>query len=327
MLAMAQSQHFSALPSVIQSQDPDEVIEKVGAALLPHRMRMLGRMKLAADIRRLDLGPVNIAYVEYGTSVEIEVAADPTAFLVHAAIEGETAINSAEGEYRITPHNLIITAPGSAPTIRMSGECRHFCVRIDADKVRSRAASLGLAGRGDAVLALETGADSSLPAIWRDLVIHISRQAMAIDQLRDADGIRASYAAMLVDLLLRDQEPACVIDGIAPWHVRRACAIIDSDLSETLSISDLASRVGVSVRSLQNGFRQFRGTTPANFIRQRRLLRLHEALQRDQRQCSVTDLMLENGIANFGRFAQYYRQRYGRLPSETLRESRMRQSV
>jgi AraC-like DNA-binding protein len=34
---------------------------------------------------------------------------------------------------------------------------------------------------------------------------------------------------------------------------------------------------------------------------------------------SVTDVLLALGINNLGRFADYYRRRYGCLPSETLR--------
>jgi transcriptional regulator GlxA family with amidase domain len=77
--------------------------------------------------------------------------------------------------------------------------------------------------------------------------------------------------------------------------------------------------VGVSVRSLQNGFRQFLGVTPLEYVRRHRLEQLHRALMDSQSRANVTELMLECGIANFGRYAQYYRQQYGCLPSETLR--------
>lgn len=328
MLAVIQPREWLAVPSTILSQDPGEVIERVSAALAPHHMRMLGPSRLAADLRRLDLGPVSIVYIEYGAAVEIEVAPHPTSYLVHAAIEGESRILDRDGEHRITVGNLVVTAPATAPLIRMSPDSRHLCVRIDAAALRARAATIGGGWAAGTLLAAETEPGSPLPTMWRDLVMHLYRQASAIERLRDADGTRAIYAAMLMDLLLRDQVRAgehgdASVCGIAPWHVRRACRIIDAHLEEPLLIADLAAQVGVSVRSLQNGFRQFKGVTPAEHIRQRRLSHLHEALQRDQGQRSVTDLMLDAGIANFGRFAKYYRQRYGRLPSETLRERRV----
>jgi transcriptional regulator GlxA family with amidase domain len=36
-------------------------------------------------------------------------------------------------------------------------------------------------------------------------------------------------------------------------------------------------------------------------------------------QQNVTEIMLAVGIANFGRFAQYYRQQIGESPSTTLK--------
>ena len=329
MLALIQPHEKTMLPSIIRSQDPEEVVEEVGAALAPHYMRILGRQQLAADLRRVDLGPVSIVYIEYGTPVEIEVAPDPSSYLVHAALEGETRILTHHVERVITTDNLVVTSPGSIPLIRMSDSCRHLTVRIDAAALRARADVIGSGYGAGPLLAPETDVGSALPAMWRDLVIHIYRQATAIAQLRDADGVRGVYASMLMDLLLRDQcrdndRPAPMISAAVPWHVRRACAIIDANLDEILSIADLATKVGVSVRSLQNGFRQFKDSTPAEHIRLRRLTRLHEALQQDERHCSVTELMLDAGIANFGRFAHYYRQRYGCLPSETRRRAQMR---
>nr|WP_240950051.1 helix-turn-helix domain-containing protein [Novosphingobium sp. ERN07] len=108
-------------------------------------------------------------------------------------------------------------------------------------------------------------------------------------------------------------------NDISPRHVRRAREIIHQSLDDNISINALAAQVGVSVRSLQNGFRDFLGLTPLEYVRRHRLERLHSALMNACGETSVTELMLECGIVNFGRYAQYYRQQYGCLPSETLR--------
>jgi hypothetical protein len=48
---------------------------------------------------------------------------------------------------------------------------------------------------------------------------------------------------------------------------------------------------------------------------------LHQALLSANSGQSVTSLMLGVGIANFGRYAHYYRQRIGVPPSVTLRRA------
>jgi methylphosphotriester-DNA--protein-cysteine methyltransferase len=79
--------------------------------------------------------------------------------------------------------------------------------------------------------------------------------------------------------------------------------------------------VGITPRTLQNGFRQVFNMTPAEYLRDIRVQALHEALLSAAPTHSVTELMQNVGIANFGRYAQYYRDKIGVAPSVTLRRS------
>ncbi|MNP71197.1 DNA-binding transcriptional regulator SoxS [compost metagenome] len=78
----------------------------------------------------------------------------------------------------------------------------------------------------------------------------------------------------------------------------------------------------MSIRTLQNGFTQFLKQTPTDYMRSRRLARVHEALQQALPCDSVTDILLRHGVSSFGHFATHYRKQYGCLPSETLRSGR-----
>ena len=83
---------------------------------------------------------------------------------------------------------------------------------------------------------------------------------------------------------------------------------------------DIAAAAGVSIRTLLEGFRHFRGTTPMAALRAMRLKAVRgELLVAAGRATSVTDIALKWGFINLGRFAEAYRKRYGELPSQTLR--------
>jgi AraC-like DNA-binding protein len=114
------------------------------------------------------------------------------------------------------------------------------------------------------------------------------------------------------------QKPA---GSIAPAHVRRAEDHIRHHLDDALSLPDLAAVAGCSVRSLQESFRRFRGVTVTGFILEQRLQRWRELLTAAQGRGRTTDLALMAGLAHFGRAAACYRERFGELPSETLRSS------
>jgi methylphosphotriester-DNA--protein-cysteine methyltransferase len=59
--------------------------------------------------------------------------------------------------------------------------------------------------------------------------------------------------------------------------------------------------------------------TPAEYLRDLRIQALHEALLHADPGRSVTELMQDVGIVNFGRYAHYYRRKMGVVPSQTLR--------
>jgi len=104
--------------------------------------------------------------------------------------------------------------------------------------------------------------------------------------------------------------------------VKKARDYIEEHLDQPISMATLSELCGVSVRTLQNGFRQFLQQAPVEYIRDRRLALVHESLQRGNAFETVTDILLRHGINSFGHFSSAYRQRYGCLPSDTLRRQK-----
>ena len=80
---------------------------------------------------------------------------------------------------------------------------------------------------------------------------------------------------------------------------------VHDHLSEGISITDIAARVGVTPRTLQNGFRRAFNLTPAEYIRraQASTHRCIRALLAADATAGVTNLMMNVGIVNFGRYA------------------------
>ena len=107
---------------------------------------------------------------------------------------------------------------------------------------------------------------------------------------------------------------------VAPRTVRAALNIIDAEAHLPLTVSGIASRVHVSVRSLQDGFRKHLGSSPMAYLRDVRLSRAHEALMRsDPFITTVASIAYEWGFTNLGRFAAAHAARYGEAPAVTLR--------
>jgi transcriptional regulator GlxA family with amidase domain len=105
-----------------------------------------------------------------------------------------------------------------------------------------------------------------------------------------------------------------------PRHLRLAEGYIEAHLTDQITVEDVASAAGISVRGLQLAFRDHRGTSPLGFWRDLRLSRAHQALVAGE--ASVTEVALKWGFGHFGRFSLAYRAKYGLSPSETLRAAR-----
>jgi len=85
---------------------------------------------------------------------------------------------------------------------------------------------------------------------------------------------------------------------------------------------DVAEAAGVSVRSLQAGFRKFKDTTPATYLRGIRLEAVHAELSLWENRLPVSEVALKWGFTQMGRFAAQFHERFGRYPSEMLTRAR-----
>ncbi len=103
--------------------------------------------------------------------------------------------------------------------------------------------------------------------------------------------------------------------------IQEAIDYVDGHLAERITMASLARAVHMSVRSVQQGFREEVGMTPMTFVRERRLERVHselaDAIPSDG--VTVTAVAERWGFHHLGSFGVEYRKRWGEAPSETLR--------
>ncbi len=105
-------------------------------------------------------------------------------------------------------------------------------------------------------------------------------------------------------------------------YVAKAEEYMRANLDEPLTVSEIAAAIGVSPRSLQLAFREMRSAAPREILALMRLHLVHEKLRSDKSGAGVTDIALECGVVNIGRFASSYREMYGEKPSTTRRRAR-----
>lgn len=107
---------------------------------------------------------------------------------------------------------------------------------------------------------------------------------------------------------------------VAPRAIRTAVDIIEAEAHLPLTLSLIAARCHVSVRSLQLGFQRHLEISPMAYLREVRLRRAHQSLlESDPSTVTVASVAYRWGFTNLGRFAAAHSARYGEPPVTTLR--------
>jgi AraC-like DNA-binding protein/TolB-like protein len=109
---------------------------------------------------------------------------------------------------------------------------------------------------------------------------------------------------------------------LRPWSLNKALDLIESDPAHAWTLGELARSCGIGPRALQQHFRRFVGATPVEHLRTVRLNRARQLLLRAPRDARITEIAARCGFSHLGRFATWYRERYGEAPSATLQQAR-----
>lgn len=120
------------------------------------------------------------------------------------------------------------------------------------------------------------------------------------------------------------EQLAMPVSPAAPCLISAAEQLFRERARSTATVADVARELGVSIRSLQAGFRESRQITPTAFLRQIRLEAAHRSLTQGAPSTSVTDVALESGFTHVGRFCAAYKAAFGETPVITLRRNRTR---
>jgi len=126
-------------------------------------------------------------------------------------------------------------------------------------------------------------------------------------------------------LILASEEPGHRIavdpgSGFRPGALERAEEYLRENLTEPFSLDKLIAIAGTSASTLLREFRKRHGMPPLQYLKLRRLeAARRELLSAEPVEVTVTDVATYYGFYHLGRFAGYYRDTFGELPSETLK--------
>jgi len=102
--------------------------------------------------------------------------------------------------------------------------------------------------------------------------------------------------------------------------VRRVEDLLDAYCGRPVHISEICQTLNLSRRTLHRAFAETLGIGPVTYLRRQRLHAIREILRQGvPNSSSITQISMSFGFDDVGRFAGYYRELFGELPSRTVK--------
>jgi AraC-like DNA-binding protein len=306
----------------MRTRDLEQAIDAVSRVYCPHAVEVSAPrrdIEVRLEVTRSTSQP--LVELSYAAPVEIDAGYFPRLFLMMHCAEGSAAATQGDARAEWRKGQTLPFSAGHDTRLRFDADFEQKGVRLDVDRLETLCARwIGRPLDEPLRFALQPFS-RDLERVWQRTFHYLWSKEEGGLPLTGA--ARRAFDEFLLTLLLQyhphnySEDIAAEVPTLVPGLVRRAERYMADNAKAPITVSDVAAHLGVSIRSLQAGFRQWRGTQPHLVLRDIRLRCAREDLRLGE--ASVTEVAMRYGFANLGRFSGYYRSAFGEHPSTTRR--------
>lgn len=153
------------------------------------------------------------------------------------------------------------------------------------------------------------GSDESWPA-----VVTPPEGGRAAWQQARSDALHTRPRLDSLAALRKRAPPQPARGGLPPGAMRRVQEYVDTHLSESMDLAELAAVAGLSVYHFARAFKQSAGVTPHHHLVRRRVERAQEMLARSE--LPLSEIALATGFSDQSHLARHFRQLVGITPGQ-----------
>jgi AraC-like DNA-binding protein len=310
----------------LQINDAQEASTCLQSIYSANRLHLLGHAgDFAMHLQVKTLGRLELASLSFGAEVQLDQAPLQRTLLISTQVQGWAQVETANNRQQGGAGLMVIDPLDAAIHKRFSADSRRFHVRVPYAALEHKCAELlGRSLHKPLTFQPFVKSDCAAQRNWLNLLpVLLGHLNMP---LTPASRAMSSALEDMVLLTLLNEQPhnyqealAATVAPLAPRHVRRAEAYMREHAATPLSLSVIAEAVGVSVRTLCDGFQRSRQQSPMQVLNGIRLDSVHDELRNAPPRASVVAIAERWGFSHAGRFARAYQTRFGELPSATLR--------
>ena len=241
--------------------------------------------------------------------------ADPDFATVAIALRPTEATLSASGQClhdgRVPAGFAFMTPAGFASSVDFRGPCDILHLFVPVDRLRQIAGGPG--GEEPPMPAEPAALSSADPIIERLawLLLKAGDHEACCAKLY-IDGIAVAIVARLLESSRPGAGPAGSGQGLVKWRLKRVQEFIEAQLSEPLSLADLARCAGLSRMHFAAQFRAATGMRPHEYVVRRRIQRAQEMLLTTTE--PLVQVALNVGFQTQAHFTTVFRRLLGETP-------------
>jgi Transcriptional regulator containing an amidase domain and an AraC-type DNA-binding HTH domain len=315
-----------ALPLLV-TDNPDEAHQYITDVYIPHDLETRDGNRLDFTLRYLASDRLTVGHLMYGADSELLVPPMIGCYHMNLTLHGRTMVTQ-KGRRAATDAGRggVMFSPTDPFTVRWSPEAVQYAVKLPRRSLEGQLSRLinqpvEQPIRFDLGFDLTTPMGQALLSAVTFLRQELSRpggiasQHLVREQLESMvlTQILLTIPNSYTDVLHRPERPA------TRAKIGRVIEMIEERPDANWTLAELAHAAGVTARALQRGFKEVVGMSPTAYVRAVRLDRVHAELVERAGEVAVADVAVRWGFFHLSRFAQQYRERFGVLPSETVR--------
>jgi AraC-like DNA-binding protein len=322
------AQPLSRFP-VVRTSRLDEARDAVTSVYLPHRLDSADGDRLAMTLNAAKAARFTLGYLVYGAKTQLDMPPTELTYHINLTTRGMTFASRSDGGRAVTAAETsgIILLPDQQNTVRWTGDAEQLILKVPRRRLESHLA--GLLGRPvDAVVDFGFGLDLTTPH-GSSLLSAVRFMARELDRpggIAEMPLAREQLETFVLTELLSaasssfSDELGSPAGALPRSRLKPVIEHMEVHADQALTPQELA-RVGcMSVRTLHATFQQELGISCMAYLRRLRLDHVRTDLLRlGHPDIRVTDVAMRWGFFHPSRFAQQYRQRFGELPSDTIR--------
>ncbi len=310
----------------VSGSDLDELSQILSTSQCQMTVTALDRTPTTFRANFNSANGISIADCAYTGSLRVERKGRSERVLIFLPIHGNASFDDGRSQTLSIPGQGTIIEAAHNNITNLFGPRHHLGFFIDQTKLRNHLTQLlerTITGSIDFHPQIDLTAGSGL--VLAQLAQSVRAGLASDGPFRRSPIVLASLWDSISHLIIEtlpnrySDELARPAPAPAPRHVKHAIDFIHERIAEPISLHDIATAAKVSGRTLNQGFRQFRNTTPMSYLREIRMVAAHHDLLAAHSNEAVADIAMKWGFTHLGRFAAEYKKRFGLLPSQVLK--------